>query len=358
MKMKEARLRITLDSVGEIRKRLAGVNKNTIKGYRVMLYALEARGQTDLLADIKERRLSMARAYQMFQRGYTKGVYVKSDTITLAADAFKDWIDTAELLKERTKKNYRQHFALLVQRWPQMTVDEIPAKLRQYRAECLKNDIGRTFNLVKAICQSFAANRDGGNNKHSPLWSDVASIRNLPLSKSRKKTGTARSVRDIKAVGEKMPEKYRRMLWTMCMTGMDVNEYFNCKWYREGPYGLRIEGTKRANRNRVIPVVQEDLSPPMTTDQYLYDEIKKHQPTWMLADTRKTFKVWCNEAKIEHTHSETYMGHHRRTMIAVYSKAEEDAFLYEDGEKLRNYITRCLSENEPEVPKPIPQNVF
>jgi hypothetical protein len=137
-----------------------------------------------------------------------------------------------------------------------------------------------------------------------------------------------------------MHQPYRDMWRMMLMTGMGPHELLRCMWGEEEG-GIRIHGTKRAARNRLVPLVTS-LSVELRSDQMLSKAIRPYGLT--MYDGRRVYAQVMELAGIPRSRRMAYMGHAAGDVTALYERQEVRAYLEADAAKLRNVLAPIFQE--------------
>ena len=125
--------------------------------------------------------------------------------------------------------------------------------------------------------------------------------------------------------------------WAMCCTGMGPDEFFGGKWRYEDRR-LHVLGTKRAARDRYVPVVETIERSPLTQEQF-QRALKRSGLGVRPYDARRTFPHWCDRAGVPEIRRELYLGHAvRANLRTLYGAHESERFVEEDATRLKKVV--------------------
>jgi len=227
---------------------------------------------------------------------------------------------------------------LLVHKLEDQTVESVPARVRAERKRCKAVGHFTAFNRIKAAALAFL--RDCGY-KRTKVYLDVLDIAVLPTAPKR--AGMPLTPKEALAVAAALPEESRRAWWTMCTTGMGPGELWGW-WELEGGH-IRIHGTKRQGRDRLLPLLtipcrpMDGLTAAMLRDQLEAVTEGRVQPY----DARRTYAKWLAMAKVISIHQDAYLGHGPKTMTELYQRGNERSYLDADADRLREWLRGELS---------------
>jgi integrase len=148
------------------------------------------------------------------------------------------------------------------------------------------------------------------------------------------------TVAEFKSLRAGLSIAYSRMACGMAYTGMGWTEYMGrWEWL---PDRIQIHGTKRAGRDRVVPVIE-----PMVRYERPYKAFREALskaateaglPNVTPYDFRRTYAGWLEDAGIPRTRRRLYMGHGAKDVTDLYERREIDRYLAEDAERLKTLI--------------------
>lgn len=251
-------------------------------------------------------------------------------------------------------------------------VPALPDVIRQLRVRQAKAP--RSFNLNRSYALAFVRDTIG---KLSPVYLGVQAV---PVRKVRPKVKprplSPRELGEIasgfdKVAAEWLAEhaspkatKRPKASWvdayTMALTGMNPKE-FHGEW-KVLEDRVHIGGTKRPGRVRDVPLLfPSKLWGDWRLNQHPSVSQRVFAKAFRLAadhagipctpyDLRRSFANWMESAGIPRTRRQLYLGHGARDITDLYERHEVDAFLKDDGAKLRAWIDAQLAA--PAIPLP------
>lgn len=328
--------------IGRIQKSYGTDDAATQHAISAMLTTLYRTGRHEFLEAVRDNKTSLLELYAKFQSQRLHDVAVVEGVIDFDPTVYS-WVADYPDIADSTRKNYTHHFKTLQGIKKNFPLTQLPDVLNQYKKVCVRNETGRQFNMVRNTVSSFLNSQYGTNN---PVYKAVREIK--PLSEKKKNPGVAHPVHVALAVRRALRNDLGDMWWTMCICGVGMDEY------RKGltieGHGIRIKGEKMKRvderRNRLVPYIQ-DPAPIALEQKQFRKHLKNASPdgtSVKIYDGRRTFSLWCQEAGIPFARVQMYMGHSSRTMTDRYTKSQMDAFLKEDGDKLRQYIDKKTKE--------------
>ncbi len=119
------------------------------------------------------------------------------------------------------------------------------------------------------------------------------------------------------------------------------------KWEALGDR-IRIHGTKRDARDRVVPLIQPIAVPRITREAFR--QRLEHRTSKRVSpyDFRRTFARWMESAGITRARRIAYMGHQGGDVTSLYERSEITAYLEQDAKALREWLGI-----EPTAPQPL-----
>lgn len=325
-------LRRRFRGLGELRIASGTSDSRLVKLLDAMLLTLFNTGRLDILRAIKARRLRPLEVWEQYRAG-------KVDNLPSEA-AFKPlgatWERWAPALKatpahRRDVGNYGKRLAKLAGKMA--TVRELPAALLAFRVQCDSKPV--TFNRARAAAQAFLRDTVG---RRSDVYGQVVEIGTLKAG-SRKVMGGL-SPQEAIGVARALPRSLAGQWLAMCVSGMGPGELEGA-WEPEGD-GLRIHGTKRESRDRLVPWLLE-IPRPRHQAATLRKALRKHQKGLTPYVGRRTFAHWMEEAGIPRARRRLYMGHAAGDVTDLYEGHDVKRFLPEDAGRLRTYLAPIWS---------------
>jgi len=314
-----------------IRRRTGCMERAAAERVEVALLKLGEHGRRDLLEAFNHRQITGPELVAALDR-YGVSFQFTVEAAVALKPAVAGWLTGVDL-SEKTKREYRYAFTALERGKRRALVGDLPALLVRYarRARPVM------FQRVKAACQAFV--RDTvPTGRQSALWRDVAAVRG-PRGQRREVQGgltpdAARLVAEH--LGQLGP-----IWWTLCCTGMGPREFWVTPWHVLGDR-LVIEGTKRAGRRRVVPLIVTPVR-PFSTPTALGKALRAIRPELGLPrlttyTARRTFAHWLELARIEDSRCDAYMGHAPQQMRSLYREHEVASYVAADAAALRQVI--------------------
>jgi len=220
-------------------------------------------------------------------------------------------------------------------------VADIPAALRDVKQTLAKEGHAAQFNRVRSSIQAFL--RDTLGKSHG-IYRAVTEIPAMTERKTRK--NNPQSVAQILELARKIEAAHVGALWGMSLTGMGPKEFFD-GWSITAT-GVRVPGTKREARDRIVPLVLGDRFSGANNRRELIADWRARKFADALRtasdglvqpyDLRRTYANWMEAAGIPRTRRKIYMGHSVGDVTGLYEQHEVEAFLTEDAAKLESFV--------------------
>lgn len=345
-----------------ISQRCGTKDKREVKHLNSMLDSLFSRGQLGILRSLAKGTLTLMQVRDAFD-AHALDSLPDENTIKPLREHLLTWLDSYNIA-ETTRAGYRSCFnQLLGFGAKSATVADLPDMLEEMRVKYAAEKKAQGFNGARSAVQAYLRNTLKRNN---PLYLAVQAVE--PLKIKARRAGNPLSVGQVLELMTKLPDTMAKMVWTLCVTGMNALEYAN-GWEIDGQT-IRIHGTKRASRERVIPlfVSPSEICRPegvrLTIGRFTGGKYSKkptsralmiRQVTWYPPllqalrvaskhqvqphDCRRTFARWLNEAGLYDSHQAAYMGHGPRTITALYKSPRILAEMLEaDRQKVMRYL--------------------
>jgi integrase len=345
-----------------ISERCGSKDKREVKRLNHMLDSLYSRGRLDILRSLASGAVSLMQVRDAFDAQALESL-PDANTIRPLREHLFAWLDTYSIA-ETTRAGYRSCFTSLLRFGPKVpAVSDLPEMLEAMRTAYSVEHKAQGFNGVRSAVQAYLRSTVKRNN---PLYLAVQAVE--PLKVKTRRAGNPLSVGQVLELMTNLPEEMAQMFWTMCVTGMNALEYAN-GWEVVGNT-VRIHGTKRASRERVIPLCVDpsEIYRPegvrLTIGRFTDGKYSKkgtsaalmiRQVTWYPPflrtlrtcsqrqvqphDARRTFARWLNEAGLFDTHQAAYMGHGPRSITALYKSPRILAEMLEaDRQKVMRYL--------------------
>ena len=323
--------------LGRLKRASGTADAKVFKRIDAMLTTLYRNGRIDILQLLAAGKVAPLQVLSYYDRSELDRLPTIETMLPLDPGIFT-WVETYRCGDDhRSGLNYAFR-GLLKGAKKSATIADLPALLKAARNISMKP---RMFNRTRSAAQAYLSDTLGRSHM---LYRAVSEIRPLKVESRRGSPITVARARVIAAaMGDAGP-----MLWSMAMTGMGPKEYW-------GPWNVRtdrvhVEGTKRAGRVRDVPWVGM-----VTTPTVLYAAFRRRllvastgltdiktaaaSPYAVTPyDLRRTFANWMEGAGIPRTRRKLYLGHGAGDVTDLYERHEIEAFLTEDGNRLKAYI--------------------
>lgn len=297
---------------------------------------------------------------------------------------------------------------------PPTSYEEFPVErmadvLNAYRARAIRSGHVTSFRVARAVCLSFASHMKG-HGKHSPLWRQIAAIKNIPAPAGKKVSkykGHAREVVDVVRVVQVMKDlvekqakapksgavqlrfqdvPHHKYFWWACVAGFRTAEFFSYP-FDLLPDGVAIHGKKNKWSDResllIEPISKPLFKTPDSTNDYIRkatkrllekaqavladpnatpdakataaEDVTTFSSHWHFYDGRHSFMHWLEEAGVSDTRAMKYSGHKPANVHKTYQWHDTGPYRSDDAQLLRDYIKRCVTQGK--KPKPAPKPV-
>lgn len=322
---------------------------------------LDALAETGRLDIIREVQRGTVRAVEVLSR---KKAGLPIDVPNLPAvathrfeQAGKKWLAGRQGVSAGHLRLCRQHYDLVVRRWPGVTLDGLPDCLVSLRKDYEAAKHAVSFNNIRTSLLDFAKWFAGG--KRSPLWHHIHEVPKLRASISAQRTHRPFDVLRAKRLADVLNATRAGAgdtFLTLCITGMRPSEYWGGKWaLDEKSSCVVIRGTKSKAANRLVPLVmlgRGPVPPVLAYGRYsaLFREVARSVAKeaaadgylpWTLYDCRRTFAVWMEEARIPRTRRRFYLGHAKADVTDTYEERDQrtmTAAVRADSGTLTSYL--------------------
>ncbi|MGI8497583.1 MAG: hypothetical protein ACR2OG_08400 [Gemmatimonadaceae bacterium] len=318
--------------VGRVKLASGTSHAPTFRNVNAMLSGLFARGRLDLLCAIRDRTLTPLQVWSAYRLNELERLPTAPMMLPLVP-AFLAWADRHECSDEhrRSLKKSSRYFASSARK--DAVVADLPAVLRDL-SDTLGRAHPRSFNLARAAALAFV---HATLKRHHPLWTELASEDPLRVTPQRRKA--PQSVADLLALVQRMGNR-GPMAWSMAVTGMGPGEYWG-RW-RVEPDRVRIHGTKRAGRDRFVPLLgsAELVRPTCQLKAFRTSLRSAGDGQVTVYDLRRTYANWLEQAGVPRTRRRLYLGHGATDVTDLYEWHDVARFLAEDAEKLREFLAQ------------------
>lgn len=340
----------------ELRRRFRGIGELRIaSGTRdpklrdkmdAMLLTLADAGRYDVLRSLHERRLAPMDVWDRYKSGDLKRL-PSADALKRLAPAWARWVKDFKVTDGHRRDVTMYGKRLIPLAGKSATVRDLPKALRTYRKRCEAEDKPVTFNRARAAAQAFLRDTVTANDD---TYREVQAIETLTPGKRDVAGGqTPAAAVDL---AKKLPREAAVFWLVMCLSGMGPGEVAG-RWNEEGDAGLRIKGTKRESRDRVVPRLFKLMPRPRVAAVTLRKHLLKTETGITPYDGRRTFAHWMETAHIARTRRKLYMGHKAGDVTDLYEQHDVTAFLTTDRDSLSgvarpavNYLTELLTDGD------------
>jgi hypothetical protein len=304
---------------------------------KAMCRALAEAGRLDVLDDLARSRVRPLEVWQAYRSGSWSSLPTPAHAWPFT-ERFEQWrLGRAP----HYQRDIRSAVAQLSSIDGSFTLGKLGDVLLRYRAHCETQGTGAMFNRVKGMVLGFL--RDTVTRQHV-LYQQCAAAPRLP--ESRKRLGDPQTPDQAKTIRALLVEPVGAAWWAMCCTGMGPDEFFGSKWrYEDGR--LRVLGTKRAARDRYVPVIETVERSPLTQEQF-QRALQRSGVGVRPYDARRTFAHWCDLAGVPEIRRELYLGHAvRGNLRTLYGAHESERFVEEDARKLKKVVGFVVGPRSP-----------
>jgi integrase len=312
--------------VGRLKKSSGTTDPALFKLLNTMLTMLYRGGRLDLLQALRDGVVTPLEVWSAYRLGELERLPT-AETLRGLAGALAAWAQTAEASAEHRRGRTNVVCALLRLAAPRATVQDLPALLRAYR------DLAKgpaMFNRTRAALLAFTRDTLG---KSHVLYTRLRDVRPL---REVKRAGHPLTVAEVTALAAKLTPAHAEIVWAMAVTGMGPGELWG-RWQVLSDR-VHIAGTKRAGRVRDVPLLWP-LAPPARAYQAFRRALSTaSDEATDPYDLRRSYATWLEAAGIPRTRRRLYLGHGARSVTDLYERHQVEAFLAEDGTRLRSFI--------------------
>lgn len=296
-----------------------------------MLTVLYRHGRLELLRAIRDGRLTMLEVYAAYERSALDELPI--GTARPLAAAMQEWIDSLIVPREYSAKHVESlgtSRRYIERGHRRATVAEAENVVRSLR-DSVGRKHPRSFNLARLAVLAFLRATLGSSHV---LYAKVKDVHSRKLAKATKRTPLT-----VQQMLSLFPNRETDWLdgiaWGMATTGMHAKEYWG-RWHVEADR-VHIDGTKREGRIRDVPLVLHPTVPKFNRRKF-EDDLRERTRMITVYDLRRTYANWMEAAAIPRTRRRLYMGHGIKDVTDLYEQHEVDAYLSDDGRKLRGYV--------------------
>lgn len=306
-------------------RRASGTNDaELLATYRAMCDAMFESGHHDHLRAIARGSLRLPVVYAAYRKGKLHELPAGNVAGKLR-DAWTTWASTLPQGKHR--KDIEGTGKRMIE--DDDLVADLPKRLRAHRAIMSAAGHAPAFNHARNYCRSFVRDTFGPSD---PFYRKVVDVQ--PLDHEAK-PGHPMTVERLAERIAQLGYAHGSALYAMSVTGMGPGEYWGT-WEEEGEGDERwvhIYGTKRRQRNRLVPRVGP-IPRPMVTESAFKSKLRRLKKDTRPYDGRRTFANLLQLGKIPRNRRKMYLGHGAKDSTDLYERPEIHDWLMDDGKTL------------------------
>lgn len=337
--------------VGRIKLASGTTDPKLHRRLNTMLRELSDAGRADYLRAIRDRRLTLLAAYELY-RVHGAAKLPSLEQLQGLRAAMTEWIASAECgvaqrVAHRTAMNH-----LLAGAPPDAQMSDLPRLLQAVRDRLKAKRHHAQFNRVRSSAQAFV--RDTLRRQH-PLYADVSGVDELKERKQRR--NNPQTPKELEALATSLSEpRDRAALWGMALTGMGPAEWFGTWRVVDDERGVRVHiaGTKRESRVRDVPLVWSERFTKVARAPRGEDvrwSIRRFQDLLRDVtdgaikpyDLRRTYATWLELAGIPRTRRRLYLGHSVGDVTDLYEFQDTVRYLADDAKRIAEYLTAGMA---------------
>lgn len=306
-----------------------------LRQLKAMCHTLADAGRLDVLTAVRGGQVHVLEVWRHYRGGDWSHLPTAAHTKILVT-SWAAWLATVPGQRHRKDLGVAGRQLQALAR-AQATLADLPALVAQFREACEQRQIGRQFNKVRDAASAFLKRT---LTRRDALYLAVRAIE--PLTVTRRYERHPQNPASARTIADVLAGEAGKIWWTMCCTGMGPDEYFEGKWAVEDDV-LHVRGTKRAGRDRLVPLLV-DVEPPLLTAWGFRSALKRSGFQVKPYDARRSFANWMEQAGLWETHQQAYLGHGARTITDLYRQHEiVQAHLERDQETLVRFIAGGIS---------------
>jgi len=326
---------LQFQGVGRINRRSGTTDPKVVKRIKAAARALYRDGRLDLLRAVRDKHISWLELYDAYQR-HTLAALPVGNTVQKVSTAMRAWIDdAADRYSEKHAISLGTSLGYLEAADADARIADLPRVLDSLRMT-LGRKHPRSFNLCRSAALAFARSTLKRNH---PVYLACAAVEPVKVVKRAPRHPiTLTRMRELfpNASGSNA-YAIDQIAWSMATTGMGLKDYW-------GPWEIRrdrihIFGTKRAGRDRDVPLVRRPDAPPLSRDRFEKAFRKRFSTVMTPYQLRRTYAQWMEEAGIPRTRRLLYMGHGTRDVTDLYERYQIEEYLAADAAKLRVFLS-------------------
>lgn len=233
------------------------------------------------------------------------------------------------------------------------SIAELPKLLELYRAACEASGSGQMFKNARNNVRAFLRDTVGVDH---PLYVTVKKIAPLGVERESGHPFTVTTLPLFLAgMREAHGPKYEAMARSLAFSGMRPVEYWG-EWLPVSDRVVRIRTAKQRKgrvRYRLVPTV-EPLVRPTVGRRTFEDKMRAVTRGHVCYDLRRTFMHLMEQAKIQRTRRQQYLGHSIGDVSSRYEEHDVDEYLAPDRTALVRYLAKhgLVKADPRKVPRP------
>jgi hypothetical protein len=334
--------------IGRIARASGTAHEPTFEKIKAMIVEFGSQEplRLDILRALRDGQLSPLIVYEAY-RSRRLDELPTTETLRAVAPALYAWLLSADCGDKQRAAHKTAVNRVKGALRKGAAVADLPTALRDVKQTLATKGHAAQFNRVRSSMQAFL--RDTLGRSHA-VYRAVTDIEGLTERKARK--NNPQTVAQILELARKIDASHVGALWGMSLTGMGPSEFFD-GWSITSA-GVRIPGTKREARDRVVPPVLVDRFTGANNRRELVAEWRARKFADALRtasggsvqpyDLRRTYANWLEAAGIPRTRRKIYLGHSVGDVTALYEQHEVIAFLAEDAAKLEQFVRSAERE--------------
>jgi hypothetical protein len=317
--------------VGRIHRASGTNDRKLLDELKVMCRTLYKAGRRDVLLALRDGKMSFLEVYSHFRLGEWERI-PSAETMMSVDKVVDPWLERIDCSAA--------HRASLRRSWDELkalapanpTLEDVPGMVRAFR-DAKEGKHHRTYNLARTAAQALVRDKLGKDHR---LWYAIAGI---PTLRESRKKGNPCTIDEARALAVELGRKAGAIWWTMCTTGMGRLEY----WQQEGSTwevdgdAVRIHGTKRPGRDRIVPRISVPVRPELTY-WGMRQALRRAECLQTVRDGRRSYANILEEAGITRTRRRLYMGHTTRDVLDLYEDHDVRKYIQDDGDRLRELL--------------------
>jgi hypothetical protein len=297
-----------------------------VRNLKAMMDNLYENGRLDIIRSIKEGVVRPLAVYEHWRTGALKKV--PSIATLRPLSVMEKWVSTAPDLASTTRKSYIDHLKIFLDfAGRDNPIQSLPIYVEHYKRRCAENNTYRSFDVVRAICQSYLHDA-----KLEGLWQAVKYIK--PFRKRRKKRDRWEPP-EFYDLLQRLSPPHQGILQSLAFTGMMPSEYWGHRWTIK-QNGIQIDGTKTEYRTGMVPNIFSPVLPQRK--QLAFKRALAKCGDYVPYDCRRGYAHWLAEAQIPSARRDAYMRLAGKHIRGLYEEHDVNRFLVDDAIRLKQWI--------------------